>query len=43
MTNITTVGLDLAKLIFQIHGADKNAAMANKTARVCCVGDAQPG
>jgi transposase len=22
MTNITTVGLDLAKLVFQVHGAD---------------------
>jgi len=24
MTNITTVGLDLAKLVFQVHGADQD-------------------
>jgi len=24
MSNITTIGLDLAKSVFQVHGADKN-------------------
>jgi len=24
MTNITTIGLDLAKMVFQVHGADEN-------------------
>jgi hypothetical protein len=25
MTNITTIGLDLAKMIFQVHGDNPNA------------------
>lgn len=24
MTNITTIGIDIAKRIFQVHGVDKN-------------------
>ena len=29
MTNITTIGLDLAKSVFQVHGADRDGFRQN--------------
>ena len=45
MTKVTTVGLDLAKSVFQVHGADKEGrpvgdfriaySLMHKTSKLC--------
>lgn len=42
MQSITTIGLDLAKSVFQIHGVDGDGAIVVRRAFTMVIGRAQP-